>query len=524
MGLATVVEHRGEGLYRVRLAYDLTTLDGELLRLQAAQAQHWALLLRALNTLDLARQASGEAREAMNAVIVQWQQALIDAMNENPPILIPPESNDPETGAPWEDPDRAQDAPLFAAINGARVAAGVDPVTRDSDLDAAMVRYLSIVARSGRMTHNIGGNIQDRLWASGYGYDQTVGVGELLAPGALTPTSAVEMWQRLSANRAILRHADYTEVGVAYLYAPESPCSHWWGAVFATPGDGPSTETPPATDPAEKAAETTDATLQKIEIPTVDTFQPEKLSAACGAFARAQAAERVADEAVKKLQADVLTRDWRIAQLTELRTASLAVLDVWICRYITDIPVGTKVSTAEIPGYYDRETEARITVMGQRNDPDGEITDRYLDYMEHPINLLSTGLSTGPASQLRHADVMSDSAVFVNLALEPGHFKWKPLWRYGTLISVIGNLCSVLLDAGTLARGTSDLAALPINTTLELLNVPISYPPCHGEVFQAGDQVLVLFEGYNRDAPKVIGFRREPRPCPGRLISWGQIS
>jgi len=33
----------------------------------------------------------------------------------------------------------------------------------------------------------------------------------------------------------------------------------------------------------------------------------------------------------------------------------------------------------------------------------------------------------------------------------------------------------------------------------------------------------VLFEGQNRDAPKVIGFRREPRPCPGGRTSWQQI-
>lgn len=520
MGQVTILENRGEGLYRARLAYDLTTLNGELLRLESQQEKHWALLLRALNTLELARQATGEAREAMNAVIEQWKQALIDALNENPPTLEPPEPNDPLTGLPWEDPDRAQDAPLFAAINAARTAAGVAEVARDGDLDSAIVKYLKTVAQSGRVTHSVGGNVQDRLWAYGYGYDPTVGVGELLAPGALTPVGAVETWKRLSVNRAHLLNADYTEAGVAYLYAPNSPSSHWWGAVFATPGDGPPTETPLTEDPAEGAAETADATLQKIEIPTIDTFQPEKLSAACGAFARARAADKAAEAAVQRLKTEYLERGKRIEKLTALKATSEASMDVWACQYFDDIPVGSTVGSAEIPGDYRPESTAELTIMGERNDPNGIIPNVYIDTIERAINIVPTGSTTG---KLRHSEVMSDSAVFVNLAMEPGHLKWKPLWRYGTITALDGNLCALTLDEIS-ARGGDGLSELPIDVDLNLTNVPISYPPCHGEVFEVGDAVLVLFEGYNRDAPKVIGFRREPRPCPGQKISWGQIA
>ena len=517
MGQVTILENRGEGLYRARLAYDLTALNGELLRMESQQQEHFALMLRALNTLELARQATGEAREAMNAVIAQWQQALVDAINENPPILEPPEPNDPLTGEPWEDPDRAQDAPLFAAINAARVAAGVAEVARDGDLDTAIVKYLKTVAQSGRVTHSVGGNVQDRLWTYGYGYDPDVGVGELLAPGALTPAGAVETWKRLSVNRAHLHNADYTEVGVAYLYAPESPSSHWWGAVFAAPGDGPTTETP-LTDPAQEEAETTDATLQKIEVPTIDTFQPEKLSAACGAFARARAADKAAEAAVQRLKTEYIERGNRIEKLTTLKTASEASMDVWACQYFDDIPVGDTVKSAEIPGDYRPESTSALTVMGQRDDPSGTIPDTYLSTVERAINIVPVG-TTG---KLRHGETMSDAAVFVNLALEPGHLKWKPIWRYGTLTSVAGNFCSLILDEIN-ARGGDELSELPIDVDLNLTNVPISYPPCHGEVFEVGDAVLVLFEGQQRDHPKVIGFRREPRPCPGGRISWEQV-
>lgn len=55
---------------------------------------------------------------------------------------------------------------------------------------------------------------------------------------------------------------------------------------------------------------------------------------------------------------------------------------------------------------------------------------------------------------------------------------------------------------------------LPLDEVVILSNVPIYYPPCHGRVFKKDDAVLVLFEGYARNQPKVIGFRREPKPCP----------
>jgi hypothetical protein len=64
---------------------------------------------------------------------------------------------------------------------------------------------------------------------------------------------------------------------------------------------------------------------------------------------------------------------------------------------------------------------------------------------------------------------------------------------------------------------------MPLDEVLTLSSVPISYPPCHGEAFEVGDAVLILFEGYDRDVPKVIGFRREPRPCPGGRTSWTQF-
>lgn len=518
MGLATITQNIGEGLYKVWLDYDISKLDAEIARLEEDQTRYFSLLNKALDTLKDARRATGEANEAVSAVIEQWKNALITATQQNPPQLPPPVLNDPETGEPWVDPDRAQDTPLFDAINAARTTAGAPALSRVSEIDYAVRAQLRNIAATGSVS-KLDGN-QDaggRLWAFGYGYDAVVGARELLALGAVSPDDAVAQWLRLPENRAILLDDDYTDAGVAYLYAPESAYSHLWGAIFTAPGSLP-TETEPEPDPAKDAANNAEGQLKKIEIPTVDTFQPSKLGEAAAALAKAAGVEKAADKAVEKLKIEYLERERRIVKLTALKAASEAEIHVWACRWWTDIPVGTQVQTAEVPGYYIDADILKTTTMGQRDDPTGTIPDTTVPYYERSFNIIKTTADTG---RLRHSEVMTDAEVFINLALEPGTLKWKPVWRYGVITARSGNYCALTLNS-TESRGGDELSALPIDDVATLTNVPISYPPCNGAIFQAGDEVLVAFDGYDRDSPRVIGFRREPRPCLDGQISWEQ--
>ena len=522
MGQAVITENLGEGLYRVRLRYDVELLNAEIARLTTEQTQYWTLVLDALRTVDQCRQAKSDARAGMDEIIAQWKDALISKLNEVPPEIPPDDPIDPGTGEPWVDPDRAQDGPLFEAINAARATASVDAVTRHADLDRSLLIHLRNLAATGstQALGLSGSTPETRAASAGYVYDPEIGVGLLLGFGTRTVAATVAKWTANSSQQAVLIDDHYTECGVAYVYAPENPYSHLWGVVFAAPGLVMSTTFPPD-DPAKAAATDSDAELERIPIPTVEDFSPDKLSSAAGAFAKAAQALRAAEEAIVRLRAENLERDLRLTQLTAIKTASESLLTIWECQYIDDIPVGTQVDTAEVPGYFDRRSESRVTIMGVRNDPSGTIPNQTLVYDEQRVNLLPTAsTSTG---RLRHGEVMGDAEVFMALALEPGHLKWKPLWRYGTLIAIAQNTntCSLILESAVTARGNEDMAALPIDEQLTLTAVPIRYPPCHGAVFEIGDEVLVLFEGFNRDAPKVIGFRREPRPCSGRL-SWGQ--
>ncbi|MBK8191535.1 MAG: hypothetical protein IPK79_13940 [Vampirovibrionales bacterium] len=73
---------------------------------------------------------SAIAEAAYNAVIEQWQNDLISKENSTAPSLTPDPENDPETGLPWVDPDRAQEAPLLDLINAYRADHSLDPLTR----------------------------------------------------------------------------------------------------------------------------------------------------------------------------------------------------------------------------------------------------------------------------------------------------------------------------------------------------------------------------------------------------------
>jgi hypothetical protein len=72
-------------------------------------------------------------------------------------------------------------------------------------------------------------------------------------------------------------------------------------------------------------------------------------------------------------------------------------------------------------------------------------------------------------------------------------------------------------------RGLDNTLVLDTAEQRTLSDVPISYPPCDGDVFYVDDQVLVLFEGMDRDNPKVVGFKFAPRNCPQGRVSWRQL-
>jgi len=103
------------------------------------------------------------------------------------------------------------------------------------------------------------------------------------------------------------------------------------------------------------------------------------------------------------------------------------------------------------------------------------------------------------------------AATFYNLAMLPGAQKWKPTHLYGaiTAIDYDADTCSVTLDA----ISSSQQALSLINGAYGINDVPIDYMDCNAAAFVVSDRVIVFFEGYSWDTPKVIGFEEEPKQC-----------
>lgn len=493
MGKAVIVSGGTAGQYQVKRLHDFRQLDGEVARIEAEEAKYFLWVLEAFKQIDLLRDDKAVAAEAMNAVIAQWQAELIAKLDDAPPPLEPPVQIDPETGEPWTDQEKAQREALWDAVNAARVSAGQAELSRDAALDEAahiLLRYQSVTRSVGHFGANAS-TPEQRVRFAGYLADE---VGELVAYGQTGAAAVIAAWNRNAANRATLTGADWIDGGVAYRYAPGNPSTHLWCAVVATPG------TPPVAvelTPVQEEVEEVDSVLDKITIPG-DEATPKRLGETAGIFAKAAMKLRAAEDRLAQLYTDKIARGQRLAELAALRTELAdTVLSVWSAEYNEVLSVGETVLTLEPPG--DLSTVLNIAPYG-----------------------VAGLIAPADVGQWRPTAPQSPEAVFYNAAMEPGHLKWKPFCRHGTITALAGDLCSVTLMPALARQERGNNEALNLNTETALTNVPIRYMWCNGAAFEVGDEVLVLFEGRDRLRPKVIGFKSNPRSCEGR-ISWEEF-
>ncbi len=511
MGKATIVEAIGAGLYKARPLWDFTRINLELLALQAQREKYWATLNQ---VLDAKRSINADveiALEAMNAVIDQWKQSLIDKMNATQPIP-PPTENDPQTALPWVDPDRAQDDPLRDAINAVR-AGGAGPVTINATLSRAALAYAKYQGYTGRTGHtdSAGRGPEFRVSILGYGY---TAVGELLAYGATTVAEAVATWMRDTEAKATLL-GGFAEFGVAYCHVASHFGGHIWVVLLATPGPPPGTVTNPKPDPVTEKATETEAKLEKITVPKLDNLSPEQLGKAAQNYGIAIAKLREAERQIERLKAENLARETRITLLESIKNTP-ATMDVWCVDYDESLAVGATVDSMEVPGFWKEPGNARTSVLYKDTS-----SEKTVSWIERSWNLPPTGQLGQTTGILTPADALTDAAAFVNIALEPGHLKWMPRWRYAVITAKSGVTATISISAES-ARPASNESPLYLDRATSYTNVPFRYP-CGSDVFAVYDEVFALFEGANRDQPVIIGFRREPEKCSGGRTSWQQL-
>lgn len=514
MGRATITKVEGEGLFKIRLLFDTARLDSQIAAVQSEKIKTADLLTKTTQSWLLIDRARIEAEAKLAAILDQWEDGLISPGDDVPPELTPDPPDDPETGLPWEDPDRAQDAPLFAAINAERTAASVPTLARSADLDTAILQHLHWQTDNQASGHIglISSLPSDRVSWTGYAWDT---VDELLSYGRPSATDVVSSWLAIPEMKAILLSADMQDVGVAYVYGPQYTGCHLWGAVFAVPGiDPPDVNQVPEKDPAKDAAESGE--IEKIEPPKPDDIPPS-VQAASKELAEAAGKSSAAKKEVERLKALSAEQD---AREDELQAAKDDIpsdeIHAWTADYTDSIPIGDIVAIAEMPGYLDAETitPRSVTLFADTT------YRRTIDYNEHELNILPASYRHAVAAgQVAPSEPIPAATIFWNAAMEPGHLKWRPLWRYGTITAKNGNQCDLTLTEA-IARKLPREVEMDLNPAANLSGVPFFYPNDHGGVFAVGDEVLILFEGQDRDHPKVVGFRREPRRG---LRDWGEI-
>lgn len=536
MGRARIIEPVEAGLYRVRPLYDMTAIEAALARIETEEAEYHARLLKVMNTITDLKSDKAAAADAVNAVMEQWQQHVIAATTPPPP-LAPPEPNDPLTGAPWADPDRAQEPPLLAAINAIRTAASVPTLGRDGDLDKAILKHLKEQAFTGDIGHiSLNGMTPaQRVHLAGY---LAEAVGETLAYGRRPVADVAGFWQRQELD--VLLDPDYEDIGLAHVHSGTHPAGYLWGAVYAKPGEPPPNvrviedkkpdDPDPTPDPAKEAAAEETAKLEKIQLPELpDKLTPPQLAKIVAEYGKVSARLTAAEKRLEQMMAERLDRIARRDELQKLKERLEAlVYDVWACYYIDSLKPGDVVYTAEVPGHWVENGLHRDATIYK-----GTAQEKTVFFDERSWNIVQRVALYD--SQLKSATVIPDNLMFYNLAMEPGHLRWKPAYRYGTIIDLAGNVCTLrLTDAkarserssetltlnGVRVAGPNDLVATGSDT---LAGVLIDYPPCNGAVFEVGDEVLIRFAQFDWAKPTVIGFRRAPVPCPPRRISWEQI-
>jgi len=515
MGRAIITENIGEGLYRIKPLYDTTALEKELADLQAAETAYSAMLVKAVNSRDLLADDANIARASMNAILQQWIDGIIAAGDEEPEPIEPDDPNDPETGLPWIDPDRAQEAPLLAMINAARTAASVGTVSRDDDLDDACLAHLRYQGGNGSMGHTGQWRSKPSDRATQQGYYRPDVIYELLAYGETSPARVMSRWEREPATWADLLADDVTHAGVAHVYARAHPGSYLWAVLLASAKGDPITATVEE-DPADAAAEDTEAGLDAIKAPPPDKATPEKLGEAVRLFALAQNKLLAAQKEMDRLLAERLQRISRIDELETIQdTLDNLEIDCWCVHYEEGFTVGQEVSTLEIPGWYVEDGINKVSTLYS-----GKSNQRNVVWTERSINIAPYG--SGSYGKLALSDNMSPASIFYNCAMEPGHLKWKPAFRYGILSTVDSIGSTIVLNDANSRKISNRESDLPINQQEMLSNVPIEYLQCGYRLFSVGDEVVVLFTDFDQIKPVIVGFRREPKYCNPRF-SWEQV-
>jgi uncharacterized protein YkwD len=152
---------------------------------------------------------------------------------------------DPITGPPPPTPagceaqrDPGFESQVLALINQARTANGLNPFTLNGQLSAAATAHSTDMACNNFIDHNgsNGSTWYDRISAQGYVYSaasENIYVGNPQFGG--TPQGAFDWWMNSQVHRDNILNPNMSEIGVGYIFNPNSDFGGYYTLNFARP-------------------------------------------------------------------------------------------------------------------------------------------------------------------------------------------------------------------------------------------------------------------------------------------------
>ena len=115
--------------------------------------------------------------------------------------------------------------------------------------------------------------------------------------------------------------------------------------------------------------------------------------------------------------------------------------------------------------------------------------------------------------QMFHREGQVGYQAYFNAAILPGVQRHKPQYRIGTITAIDydAHTCSLTIQGED--SSAQALIIDPPDLQYTKTGVPIEYMECDSAAFEAGDRVLIEFQGRDWNSPKVIGFEKEPKTC-----------
>ena len=126
------------------------------------------------------------------------------------------------------------EARAIELINGERVHAGLPALVAQDQLIAAARSHSADMACNDYFNHADRSGVTVDIRASASGYVWSV-VGENIAAGYSTPENVVEGWMNSVEHKANILNADFTQIGIGYVFNKSSSYIYYWTAVFGKP-------------------------------------------------------------------------------------------------------------------------------------------------------------------------------------------------------------------------------------------------------------------------------------------------